>query len=162
MLLIIDASVLIAFYSQNELDEPYLLHQLSYNGCTLIIPVAVFEEIKNGKKPTIDMLSKAVDSGIISINKEITNEETITFRKLHPRLDDGEIQVLLLGLKYKALGTSYYCSIDEDPGRHVADRIGVATKGTKGLITLLNEKQIIDKQKMESLFYRLNHCNFRA
>jgi predicted nucleic acid-binding protein len=162
MLLIVDASVIIAFYSKDELDAPQLLHQLSSKGCKLIIPLAVLEEIQKGRKPTIEILSKAVESGIISVNREITTEETIIFRKLHPRLDDGEIQVLLLGLKYKALGTPYFCLVDEDPGRHVADRISIATKGTKGLIALLNEKQIIDKQKMESLLYRLNHCNFRA
>lgn len=162
MLIIIDASVLIAFYSQYELDNPQLLHQLACNGYTLVIPLAVFQEIKNGRKSTFDILTQAVANWTINVNSEISIEETQPFRKRNPRLHDGEIQVLLLGLKCKTLGTPYFCSIDEGPARRIAERMGVSIKGTKGAVTLLKEKQIIDDVKMESLFYRLNHCNFRA
>jgi len=162
MLLILDASVLIAFYSEKELNEPELLHRLAKNDCTLVIPLAVFKEIENGRKQTIAILSKALESGIITVNKDVTSEETETFGKRYPKLHDGEIQVLLLGLRNKTSGRSYFCCVDEDPGRTVADKIGVAVKGTKGLVKLLSEKQVISNEKMESLLYRLNHCNFRA
>jgi predicted nucleic acid-binding protein len=162
MLLILDASVLIAFYSKNELNDPQLLHELAHNGCTLVIPIAVYEEIKNGRKQTIELLSKALENNVITINKDITIEETKAFGRLHPSLHNGEIQVLLLGLKNKATETDYFCSIDDGAGRRVADKLGVVTKGTKGLIKLLSEKHVIDAEKTESLLYRLNHCNFRA
>jgi predicted nucleic acid-binding protein len=162
MILIIDASTLIAFYSQNELNEPNLLHQLSLYDFTLVIPLAVFEEIKSGEKPTIDTLTKAIADGIIKVSGDVSPEETLAFGKRYPRLHNGEIQVLLLGLKYKNLGTEYYCSIDEGPARDIAERLGIAKKGTKGLIALLYKNGIIDGDKMESLLYRLSHCNFRA
>lgn len=162
MLLLLDASVLIAFYSDKELNTPSLLHQLSYNECTLVIPLAVYEEIERGRKATITILRNAIEKGEIIVNKDVTMEETIAFNKLHPKLHHGEIQVLLLGNKNKTIGTPFFCCIDEDPARKIAEKIGVAAKGTKGLVRFLKEKQLISNEKMESLLYQLNHCNFRA
>lgn len=161
MILILDASTLIAFYSNNELNEPNLLHQLACNDCTLIIPQAIFAEIRDGRKPTFNILKEAIEDGIVRISHDISLEETLALEKRHPRLHHGEVQVLLLGLKYKTSGVEYYCSIDEGPARNVAEREGVPKKGAKGVIMLLHEKGIIDRGKMESLLYRLDHCNFR-
>lgn len=162
MILVIDASPLIAFYSENELGEPNLLHELIKNGFNLIVPVAVFEEIKNGRRPTFLTLTKAIKENKIQINHDISSDETISFGKHNPRLHKGEIQVLLLGLKLKASEVPYCCVIDEGPGRTVAERNGIAVRGTKGVIAMLDQLRIIHKGKMESLLYRLNHCNFRA
>ncbi len=159
--MIIDASPIIAFYSENELDEPDLLHTLSQNNHRLIVPTAVYEEIRTGHKSTFSILAKAIKDEKIQVCNDITPEETDLFGKRYPRLHYGELQVLLLGLKLKANGTPYFCIIDEDPARSIAKRIGITVKGTKGLITLLNQRGIIDKSKMENLLYRLNHCNFR-
>jgi len=161
MILVIDASSIIAFYSENELGEPNLLHELAKNGFSLIVPVAVFVEIKNGRRPTFLTLTKAIKEKKIQVNRDISSNETISFGKRYPRLHEGEIQVLLLGLRLKASGVPYYCAIDEGPGRSVAERNGIAVKGTKGLIAILNQLGIIEKDKMESLLYRLDHCNFR-
>jgi len=161
MIMIIDASSIIAFYSENELNEPDLLHTLSQNNRSLIIPVAVYKEIRKGGKPTVSILSKAIEDNTIQVCSDITPEETELFRKRHPRLHDGELQVLLLGLKMKANGTPYCCVIDEGPARSIAKRIGLNVKGTKGLIFLLNQIGVVDKSKMERLLYTLEHCNFR-
>jgi predicted nucleic acid-binding protein len=161
MILVIDASPLIAFYSENELGEPNLIHELSKNGFELMVPSAVFEEIRNGRRPTFLTLTKAVRENKIQINHDISSDETISFGRHYPRLHKGEIQVLLLGLKLKASGVPYFCVVDEGPGRTVAERNGIAVKGTKGLIVMLNHLGIIEKDKMESLLYRLDHCNFR-
>jgi predicted nucleic acid-binding protein len=161
MILVIDASPLIAFYSENELGEPKLLHELVKNDFSLMVPVAVFEEIRNGRRPTFLTLTKAIEEKKIQINRDISSDETISFGKRYPRLHEGEIQVLLLGLRLKASGIPYYCAIDEGPGRTVANRNGIAVKGTKGLIVMLNQLGIIKKDEMESLLYRLDHCNFR-
>jgi predicted nucleic acid-binding protein len=162
MLLIIDASVLIAFYSKDELNEPNLLHQLACNGCSLVLPLAVFEEIENGRKQTITILNEALKNATIMVNREITLAETVTFGKRYPKLHNGEIQVLLLGQKSKTNGMPYFCCIDEGPARSIAEKNEVLVKGTKGIVRLLGEKGIISNEKTESLLYRLNHCNFRA
>ena len=162
MLLIIDASVIIAFYSKDELNEPKLLHELACNGYNLVIPSAVFEEIENGRKQTITILNDALKSSMITVNREITLAETLTFGKRYPKLHNGEIQVLLLGQKSKTNGIPYFCCIDEGPARSIAEKNEVSVKGTRGLVRLLGKKEIISNEKMESLLYRLNHCNFRA
>jgi predicted nucleic acid-binding protein len=126
-----------------------------------MVPSAVFEEIRNGRRPTFLTLTKAVRENRIQINHEISSDETISFGRHCPRLHKGEIQVLLLGLKLRARGVPYFCVVDEGPGRTVAERNGIAVKGTKGLIVMLNHLGIIEKDKMESLLYRLDHCNFR-
>lgn len=161
MIFVIDASSLIAFYSEYELNEPDLIHELTKKNNSLIIPKAVFEEIKNGRKPTFSILTEAIRKETIELRDDISSEKTNSFKKRHPRLHDGEIQVLLLGLKLKASDVPYYCVIDEGPARTIAERNGVAVKGTKGLLILLNQMGIIDKNKMERLLYRLDHCNFR-
>jgi predicted nucleic acid-binding protein len=162
MILVLDASPLIAFYSENELGEPSLFHELTKKGFILMIPTTVFEEIKNGRRPTFLTLAKAIREKKIQVNRDISSDETISFGKRHPRLHAGEIQVLLLGLRFKGSGVPHYCVIDEGPGRTIAERNGIAVKGTKGLITMLNQLGIIEKDKMESLLYRLDHCTFRA
>jgi predicted nucleic acid-binding protein len=162
MILVIDASPIIAFYSENELNEPELLHTFAKNNCQLVIPEAVYSEIKRGRKPTFSTLSKAIREGVISINNEITVEETIRFGKRYPRLHDGELQVLLLGLKLRTdNAVQYYCVIDEDPARKVALRHNIPVKGTKGLINVLNKIGVINEQRRKNLLYRLDHCNFR-
>jgi predicted nucleic acid-binding protein len=161
MIMIIDASSIIAFYSEDELNEPDLLHTLLQNNRRLIIPIAVYEEIRKGGKQTFSVLSKAIENNKIKVCSDITPEETELFGKRHPRLGDGELQVLLLGLRHKAKGTAYCCVIDEGAARSIAKRNGLAVKGTKGLIFLLNQIGVIDKSKMENLLYILEHCNFR-
>ena len=163
MIFVLDASTLVAFYAENELDEPELLHSLKSDGHQLIIPRAVFEEIEKGRKPTYLILSKAVRDNVVTVNDEISDEETDQFGKRHPRLHVGELQVMLLGLKLKANGeTQFYCLIDEEPGKTIAERNGIPVKGTRGLINLLNKIGIIEKTRMETLLYRLDHCNFRS
>jgi predicted nucleic acid-binding protein len=158
MNLIIDASTLIAFYSSDELNEPALFHQLANNGCTLLMPQAVYQEIMAGRKPTVNILNEAIQKGIIKLSDEVTNEETIAFRNRHPQLHDGEIQVLLLGMKLKTLGLEYYCVSSDIDAKNVAQKYGLTLKGTRAIISLLNQLKIIDDEKRESLFYRLNHC----
>jgi len=159
--MIIDASSIIAFYSEDELNESELLHALVQSNRNLVIPIAVYEEIRKGGKPTFSMLSKAIENNKIKVSSDITPEETALFGKRHPRLGDGELQVLLLGLRLKAKGTPYCCVIDEGAARSIAKRNELAVKGTKGLIVLLNQIGLIDKSKMENLLYKLEHCNFR-
>lgn len=162
MIFVIDASPLIAFYSENELNEPELLHSLVANYCQLLIPEAVYEEIKAGRKATYSILSKAIEEGNITINKEISLEETKVFGNRYPRLHNGELQVLLLGLRLKSRNsTPFCCIIDEEPARAIAEKYSIPLKGTIGLIKYIRSIDIIDDKKMESLLYKLNHCNFR-
>lgn len=163
MIFILDASPIIAFYSETELNEPDLLHSLNtLKDWQIVIPSAVFDEITKGRKSTSSILRDATESNKVNINNEIVPEETQAFGKRYPRLHDGELQVLLLGLRLKAKGIhSFFCIIDEEPARTIAQKNGLPLKGTKGLITYFRENNLINTEKMENLLYRLSHSNFR-
>lgn len=162
MKFIIDASCIIAFYSKNELNNPNLLNKLSEKGYELIIPQKVYDEIKKGNKPTIKMLEQAIKNGIIQVDQDSSTEEIIKYKNRYPRLDDGEIQVLLLGYVCKNNNEKYRCVIDEGPGRKVANELSLCLTGTKGIIVLLEQLKIITPTTQETLFKSLRESNFRT
>ena len=161
MIFVLDASSLIAFYSDEELNRPDLLHSLANDNNKLLIPIAVFTEIKEGHKRTFAILKNAIAQRKIEVSDDVLSEEAKSFGQRYPSLHYGEIHVLLLGLRFKARSVPYFCIIDEGPARIVAFRNDIATKGTKGLLFLLNQLGLIDRSIMEKLLYRLDHCNFR-
>ena len=159
MILILDASAIIAFYS--EMHEPQLLHELTNYGYKLLAPVAVANEISKGRKPTWSILKRAIRDGKITIANKFSSSELLTFKKRFPDLDEGEIQVLILGAKMKKRGSEYICVFDEGPARKIATRHQIAKKGTIGLLDVLNDLGIIDKKKRETLLNVLKHSKFR-
>lgn len=160
MILILDASALIAFYS--EMREPQLLHELTDYGYHLIAPVAVANEILKGRKRTCSILKSAIEDGKVTICKEFSSSEISAFKRRFPSLDEGEIQVLMLGAKMKKRGSEYVCILDEGPARKIATRHHIAKKGTIGLLDVLNDLGIIDSEKKENLLNMLKHSKFRT
>lgn len=159
MILILDASAIIAFYS--EMREPQLLHELTNYGYHLIAPVAVVNEISKGRKHTRSILNKAIEDGKISICNEFSPSEILAFKRRFPNLAEGEIQVLILGVRMKKRETSYLCVLDEGPARKIATQHKIAKKGTIGLLDVLNDLGIIDNSKRKNLLNVLKHSRFR-
>jgi len=159
--LIIDASSIIAFYSENELNKPNLLHRLVEYGMELIVPQKVYEEIEKGKKSTIELLKKAIKKGFIKIDQNGTKEEIEVFKKRYPKLEDGEIQVIIIGNECKKNNDKYYCIIDEGPGRQIVKDLSLHLKGTIGILNLLEDLHIISSEKRETLYKRLQSSSFR-
>jgi predicted nucleic acid-binding protein len=159
MILILDASVIIAFYS--EMHEPQLLHALIDYGYQLVAPIAVVNEILKGRKPTWLVLKKALEEGKIKTVKEFSSSDILAFKAGYPNLDEGEIQVLILGRKLKRQGRLYMCVIDEGPATKIARRNNISRTGTLGLLDKLNDLGIIDEKKKEKLLSMLEHSKFR-
>ncbi len=160
MILILDASTIIAFYS--EMNEPSLLHELTNFGYVLIAPIAVVAEIRKGRKHTCSVLNKAIEDGKISVHNKFSANQISTFKRRFPNLDEGEIQVLILGMKLKKRRDGFFCVLDEGPARKIADEYKVAKKGTLGILDLLNDLGIIDRNKKENLLSVLKHSKFRV
>ena len=159
MILILDASSIIAFFS--EISEPQLLFELTNYGYHLIAPVAVVNEIMKGRKLTRSILKKAIEDGKITTFNEFSSSEISASKKRYPSLHEGEIQVLILGEKKKKRGSEYLCVLDEGPATKIASRHQIAKIGTIGLLDVLNDLGIIDKKKKENLLNVLNHSEFR-
>ncbi len=160
-MLVIDASPIIAFYS--EMKVPELLHKLvEFDNC-LVIPIAVSNEIKKGrdKHNTFFILETAKKDGYIEIYENFSTDEILTFQHRYPNLNDGEIQVLILGNKFKNEGEEYCCVIDESPATKVAKKLSIFRKGTLGLLDILDEIGIINKVEKTKLLNRLEKSRFR-
>lgn len=143
------------------MNEPTLLHELTKFGYHLVVPIAVVDEIRKGRKPTCAILNRAIEDGKITVYNAFSNQEISTFMKRFPNLDEGEIEVLILGMKLKREGKNYFCVFDEGPARKIATEYRIAKKGTIGLLDLLNDLGIIDKKKKENLLSVLKHSTFR-
>ena len=161
MMLFLDASCLIAFYSNNEMDSPFLLHKLVDCGYELVVPKKVYEEIDKGKKNTINILNNAIKTGVIRVDPNGSNEQVNKLKNRFPKLDDGEIQVIFLGDISKKNNDKYRCVIDEGPGRNIAKRMGLCLIGTLGILKLLSEHDVLNEEKRQILYKRLQKSNFR-
>lgn len=159
MILVLDASVIIAFYS--EMHEPQLLHEFINYDFQLFVPIAVIEEIREGKKPTWLLLRKALDDKMVRPLTDFSFSEVSIFKKRYPNLDDGEIQVLIHGIKLEKQKLAYLCVFDEGPARKIAKRHNVAKTGTLGLLDKLQDLGIINKERKENLLKQLEHSTFR-
>lgn len=161
MILVFDASPIIAFYSEKEMNEPTILHELIKFGYKLVVPIAVVKEIQKGRQLTASRLNESIRTGIITVYDKFSVGEVSRWMIRHPRLDEGEIQVLILGKKLAEECKEYLCILDEGPATKLAVQYGIAKKGTFGLLNLLNDLGIINKDKKENLLNLLRHSSFR-
>lgn len=161
MILILDASPLIAFYSKRELGHPSLLHELIDFGYQLVVPIAVVEEIRKGHKPTVLVLDKAIEEGKLTIHRNFSTQEISRLMARFPKLDKGETQVLILGKELQKSGKECYCILDEGPATKVAVESQIAKKGTLGILNLLGDLGIISNEQKEKLLNILKQSTFR-
>jgi predicted nucleic acid-binding protein len=161
MILVFDASPLIAFYSEKEINEPSTLHELIKFGYEFVVPIAVVKEIQRGRKLTASRLVGSISMGRITVYNKFSIKEVSRLMARYPKLDEGETQVLILGKRLKRKCKEYFCILDEGPATKLAIQHGIAKKGTIGLLDLLNDLGIINKEKKENLLNVLRHSSFR-
>jgi predicted nucleic acid-binding protein len=154
--MVLDASVIIAFLT--EMDDGPFLRSLTDLGIELLVTGGVVAEVK--KEPGVSRLQKAISDGWISI-EAISSSQFKDFKSKFPMLDYAEIEVLLVGLALKQSGEDYCCVLDEGPGRRIADALELEKTGTIGLLNMLSDRQIIDKNMKEKLLCRLGQSTFR-
>jgi len=142
MLIVSDASPIIALAVCNKLD---LLDKLFNQVC---IPQAVFNELAIPDKPKAkDIIEWARDKVI-----PVKNSSVIT--ALSMNLDPGESEALALYWETAA----DFLLIDEKRGRTIAQRNGVKTIGTVGI--LLSSKQRGFITLVKPLLEQLKYCGF--
>jgi predicted nucleic acid-binding protein len=159
MIFVLDASAIIAFYS--EICKPQILHELTEKGHVLIVPTAVVTEISKGRKSTWSTLEKAIEEKKITVETDFSQTELQLVRNRYPNLHDGEIQVLIVGIKLKKKAAEYKCIIDESPARKIAKRNQIAITGTYGLLDVLNDLGVIEERQKENFLNKLEHSKFR-
>ena len=131
MLIISDASPLIALAACNKLD---LLDKLFEQ---VRIPQAVFNELAIPDKPNaINIIEWAKDKVFPIKNKTV-------IKALSLNLDPGEAEAMALYWEISA----DFLLIDEKKGRIIANRNGIKTVGTIGILLLSKQKGFITSVK---------------
>jgi predicted nucleic acid-binding protein len=152
---ILDASVIISFY--RELDDPDILHALTNCGHKLVVPSRVYAEIKGDAFAT---LSYGIKTGIIVLCSEIDSNDCNSLKIKYPALSNGEIEVILLGLKLKT-NSNCICVLDDKKARSVARNYKLNIIGTIGLLDYMCDKDIISKEQKDKLIKVLESSSFR-
>lgn len=67
------------------------------------------------------------------------------------RLGKGELAVLVLGEEYSKAGLTYYCSLDDRRAREAADKLGLNTKGTIGILAELVSENALTRNQAEDM-----------
>ncbi len=155
---ILDTSVIVAFYK--ELDDPSILHNFNKLGYQLYIPNCVFQEALKGES-CFSKIKYYVANGTIKVLDDIPKDDIDKFRRKHPYLGLGEIEVMLCYIKYKLDKIKCYCILDDKRARKTAEKYGIVFTGTIGLINILHEKGAISDKEKDELLKKLINSTFR-
>lgn len=151
MNLIFNASPLIAFYLELRMPEKIIsLRSKDYN---LLIPHAVLYKELTGE------VSKAVKKDLdFFMILEPIDIENLKLR--FPKLHDGELEVIRWGTKMEEKRKSYTCILDDKNARKAARNLGLRFIGTIGLLLLMNDVGLINRDEVRELCLRLVGSGF--
>ena len=125
MKLIINASVLIAFYT--ELQKPELLKCLINYGYELLIPEEVMRELE--KDANYDKISKDCSEGLFKRLDPVPEKELKELKSRFIGLHGGELGVIWWGIKFRDEGISNVkCVLDDDKARKKARKLGLQSR----------------------------------
>jgi uncharacterized protein len=126
--IICNATPLINFAAINRLDI------LQTTLGSIIIPQAVYNETTVIGFPGSEPILKAVTLGWLQVRKVSAVGNNIA-----PELDDGEREAIALALETNAEKILF----DEQEARQVAQKLGLQTVGTLGILLLAKQKRIV-------------------
>ena len=153
---ILDSSVIILFL--NDIEEEKCLHLLSEIGEILLIPESVYGEVSD--EDTRSKVDSLISKSILRKIEDLKNKKEELMRKRFPTLGKGEINVLAWGKSLKSQGEKIWCVIDEIPGRNAAKKVGLPLTGSIGLIKILKEKKIVNKDKLKDIVDKIKGSPF--
>lgn len=156
-MLILDASVLIAFFT--ELKKPELLKELAKNSFKILIPNAVFEELRSD--PNFQIVEEYCREGILEKLEPIPWEELRDLRLRYVGLHDGELEVIWWGNKFKEQGKIYMCVLDDDRARKKARSLELNLIGTVGVLNMMVEFNIVTEAEKKNFLAKLHSLGFR-
>ena len=156
MKLILDTSVLIAFYT--ELRMEHLLLSLRKHGFEILVPEYILRE---EMKSDLDRLHKAVRNNEIDTLSQAPNEDIQTLKDRFPSLNRGELEVMWWGMHFKKCNETYSAVIDDGKARKCAQKLKIEITGTLGLIEILNDLEILSKKEKAIICRTLRSKGFR-
>ena len=158
MKLIINASVLIAFYT--ELQKPELLKCLINYGYELLIPEEVMRELE--KDANYDKISKDCSEGLFKRLDPVPEKELKMLKSRFIGLHEGGLGVIWWGMKFRDEGISNVkCVLDDNKARKRARKLGLTITGTLGILNILESLGILSKKEKKESCRELQEKNFR-
>lgn len=142
---LMDTSSIILFL--DLIPEYEFLITFSQTGEIMIITSHVETEYYNKAGDNITPnynLNKLLKEEIILRDNCEINE---IFEKRYFKLGIGEKSIMSLALEYKEQNKEYYCVLDDNDARKVANKLGLNIIGSIGLLVLLKEKGLLENPK---------------
>ncbi len=148
--LVLDSSAIIALA---EINMANIMEAL---GVEIIVPQAVYEEVvvKGHSRPGSGELEDLARQGKVKV---LAAQDRALVEALHDPLGIGESEAI-------ALAVEHGCTVilDDRIARLKAKSMGLAVKGTIGLLRLAYDKGIIDKDKLIRALRELKEHGFRV
>ena len=148
--LVLDSSAIIVLA---EINMANIMEAL---GMEIIVPQAVYEEVvvKGRSKPGSEELRDLIHRGKVRVLKP---RNTALVEALNDPLGIGESEAI-------ALAVEFDCTVilDDRIARLKAKSMGLAVKGTIGLLRLAYDRGIIDKNKLVQTLRELKEYGFRV
>ncbi|MCE4620800.1 MAG: DUF3368 domain-containing protein [Desulfurococcales archaeon] len=148
--LVLDSSVIIA------LAEINMANIIEVLGMEIIVPQAVYEEVvvKGRGRPGSGLLEDLARQGKVKV---LAARDRALVEALHDPLGMGESEAI-------ALAVEHGCTVilDDRIARLKAKSMGLAVKGTIGLLRLAYDKGIIAKEKLIRALRELKEYGFRV
>ena len=139
MIVVSNASPIIFLWKIKKLDLLFKLYE------TIQIPEKVFEELLKEKDDYFE-------SYLPNFQVEKIEGKLLSFQ-----LHEGESEAINLAIKKKA----NLILLDDKKARIVAKSMGLAVKGTLGLLLVFLNKKLISYEEFKILFDNLINANFR-
>ncbi|MHA1354051.1 MAG: hypothetical protein ACTSR1_02605 [Candidatus Heimdallarchaeota archaeon] len=154
MILITDATLLIAIFDERELGEPAILEKILSMGYELLIPSAVGKEVRRYQEHGLEI--DQFESSI-PFKKEWFPQQTSNYQ-----LGEGEIEVIAYGLYMKNINEEYLCLLDDKKARTIASNLGLKIIGTLGIIDKLFLEGLLTKEESQLCLKKLEKSKFRV
>jgi len=154
MILITDATLLIAIYDERELGNPEILAKILSMGYELLIPTAVGEEVSRYQEQGLDV---SQFESTVPFKEDLFPQQTSNYQ-----LGAGEIEVIAYGLYLKNIGEEYLCLLDDKKARNIASSLGLEIIGTLGIMDKLFLTDFLTKEEYKLYLKKLKTSKFRV
>jgi len=156
MKVIVDTSVLIAFYT--ELQRGELLSALRAVGYEIFVPEYI---ISTEMQTDFDTVHEEIARDIVKELPRIRDEDLEELRFRFPSLGRGELEVIWWGISLSRNGEDYLCILDDWKARKAAEQLGIKIIGTLSILEILNKLAIISEEEKTEIFETLRTRGFR-
>jgi len=152
---IIDASFIICII--HEAKYPKVFELCRDKGYRLLIPITVFEELKQNEN-TYNFIKS--NNYLFEVTEDINLDCYEYLERRYPYLHKGELGVICCGFLKQKTGEKYICVIDEK-ARKLKEVKRLRITGTLGLLLWLKNLKALTNEECQHIYNQLSNSNFR-